>query len=84
MGEASVEQLRFVNGRVWINPRQYFDDVSVYAWGAYIGGYQPAQKWLKDRKKQRVVLCPDDYLHYRRIIVVLEESRKVMEKIAEV
>lgn len=36
-------------GKVWINDDQYFADVPEVAWNFYIGGYQPAQKWLKDR-----------------------------------
>jgi len=27
---------------------QYFANVPEVAWSFYIGGYQPAQKWLKD------------------------------------
>ena len=42
-------------GRVWINDGQYFDDVPASAWGFYIGGYQPAQKWLKDRRDRKLV-----------------------------
>ncbi|MFZ4726158.1 MAG: type ISP restriction/modification enzyme, partial [Paludibacter sp.] len=34
-------------GRVYINETQYFDNVPELAWNFYIGGYQPAQKWLK-------------------------------------
>src|SRR5690606_16815117 len=37
-------------GRIWINDEQYFDNIPLVAWEFYIGGYQPAQKWLKDRK----------------------------------
>ncbi|MCP5062987.1 MAG: DNA methyltransferase, partial [Ignavibacteriae bacterium] len=37
-------------GNVWINEEQYFGNVPEIAWNFYIGGYQPAQKWLKDRK----------------------------------
>ena len=33
-----------------INATQYFDSAPEISWGFYIGGYQPAQKWLKDRK----------------------------------
>ena len=35
-------------GRLWINNDQYFDNIPLVAWEFYIGGYQPAQKWLKD------------------------------------
>lgn len=66
-------------GRVWINDEQYFDKVPLTAWEFYIGGYQPAQKWLKDRHER--VLSFDDILHYQRIIVALEETRKVMQEI---
>ena len=37
-------------GDVYINSTQYFANVPQSAWEFYIGGYQPAQKWLKDRK----------------------------------
>ncbi len=34
-------------GRIWINDTQYFGGIPLAAWEFYIGGYQPAQKWLK-------------------------------------
>lgn len=43
-------------GRVYINKTQYFDNVPEVAWTFYIGGYQPAQKWLKDRKGRELSL----------------------------
>ncbi|MEX2410010.1 MAG: type ISP restriction/modification enzyme, partial [Candidatus Paceibacterota bacterium] len=36
-----------VLGKVWINEKQYFGNVPKKAWEFYIGGYQPAEKWLK-------------------------------------
>jgi len=38
------------DGNVYINDTQYFAYVPEVAYTIYIGGYQPAQKWLKDRK----------------------------------
>jgi len=55
-GNNAVDKIRFdsaapdVNGKVYINDTQYFANVPEVAWNFYIGGYQPAQKWLKDRK----------------------------------
>lgn len=49
------------------------------AWEFYIGGYQPAQKWLKDRKGRKLKF--DDILHYQKIIVALFETDKLMKKI---
>src|SRR5690554_4415041 len=55
-------------GRIWINEEQYFDNIPLTAWEFYIGGYQPAQKWLKDRKER--TLGFDDILHYQKIIEI--------------
>jgi hypothetical protein len=35
-------------GRVWINDEQYFEPVAETAWAFPVGGYLPAQRWLKD------------------------------------
>ena len=69
-------------GRIWINDAQYFDKVPLVAWEFYIGGYQPAQKWLKDRKER--TLSFDDILHYQKIIVALMETDRLMKEIDEV
>ena len=66
-------------GRIWINETQYFDNIPLTAWEFYIGGYQPAQKWLKDRKNR--TLDFDDILHYQKIIVALSETDRLMKEI---
>jgi predicted helicase len=69
-------------GRIWINDTQNFDNIPLTAWEFYIGGYQPAQKWLKDRKGR--TLDYDDILHYQKIIVVLSKTNEIMNKIDEI
>lgn len=66
-------------GKVYINDTQYFDNVPQVAWEFYIGGYQPAQKWLKDRKDR--TLNFEDILHYQKIIVALSETDRLMQEI---
>ena len=66
-------------GRVHINETQYFENVPEVAWNFYIGGYQPAQKWLKDRKERE--LSYEDILHYQKIIVALSETDRIMKLI---
>ena len=66
-------------GKVFINDTQYFDHVPKIAWNFYIGGYQPAQKWLKDRKGRKLEF--DDILHYQKIIVALTETDRLMKEI---
>lgn len=66
-------------GRVYINAAQYFAGVSETAWQFHIGGYQPAQKWLKDRKGR--ALSWDDIRHYQKIIKILSETDRIMRGI---
>jgi len=68
-------------GRIWINDEQYFDNIPLEIWGFYIGGYQPAQKWLKDRKGMELGF--EDIIHYQKIIVALFETNQLMKKIDE-
>ena len=68
-----------VVGKVYINDTQYFDNVPQIAWEFFIGGYQPAQKWLKDRKDRKLEF--DDIFHYQKIIVALTQTENIMTKI---
>ena len=66
-------------GRLYINDTQYFDNIPLVAWEFYIGSYQPAQKWLKDRQGRELTF--DDILHYQKIIVALTETDRIMGEI---
>jgi len=81
-GNNEVDKLKYEVGKVWINNEQYFDGVSQVAWEFYIGGYQPAQKWLKDRKGR--VLSFEDIMHYQKIIVALNETDRIMKEIDKI
>lgn len=83
-GSGEVEKLRYENERVYINSSQYFANVPKVAWNFYIGGYQPAQKWLKDRVigKLNRPLNYKDIEHYQKIITILVETDKIMKQIA--
>jgi predicted helicase len=74
-----TEALEVTVGHVYINDTQYFSNVPEVAWNFYIGGYQPAQKWLKDRKDRE--LSYEDILHYQKIIVALTETDRLMKEI---
>jgi hypothetical protein len=51
-------------------------------WEFYIGGYQPTQKWLKDRKCRQMSF--GDVRHYQKIIVALTETDRIMREIDRV
>ena len=78
-GSDTVEKISYKNGGVYINAEQYFGNVPDAAWNFYIGGYQPAQKWLKDRKGR--ALSNSDIEHYQKIVVALVETDRIMRGI---
>lgn len=86
-GSDTVEKISYTStgsaqakiGNVYINSEQYFGNVPDVVWNFYIGGYQPAQKWLKDRKGR--TLTNADIEHYQKIVIALVETDKIMKEI---
>lgn len=78
-GDGEVDKPNYMKGKIWINNTQCFDNVPLDAWEAVVGGYRPAQKWLKDRKGE--TLNYNDVSHFQRIIGVLLETGRIMDKI---
>jgi predicted helicase len=92
-GEARVAKgfPKFENGKVMINASRWFEDVPRETWDFRIGGYQVLEKWLKDRAatggktpSPGRVLSEEDILHYRRVVVALTETRRLMVEIDRV
>ena len=88
VGTDLVEGVRYAEpsgdtpGRVWISRDQHFEGVSPQTWQFTIGGYQPAKKWLQDRKGR--VLNFGDIQTYQRICAALAETPNVMRQIDSV
>jgi predicted helicase len=81
-GNNVVTKPKYQDGKVYINDTQYFNNIPQVAWEFYIGGYQPAQKWLIDRKDSKLEF--DDILHYQKVIVALTESDRLMKEINKI
>lgn len=77
-------------GRVYINPNkprkgkkgQYFEGVPPEVWAFHVGGYQVCEKWLKDRRGRK--LSYEDKEHYKKIVMALGETIRLMREIDEV
>jgi len=80
-GTNAVVSVKWEEECVYINSTQYFGGVREEVWTMQIGGYQPAEKWLKDRKGRE--LSYDDIEHYRQMIACLEETLRLMDTIDE-
>jgi hypothetical protein len=57
-------------------------DFGIITWEFFIGGYKLAQKWLKDRKGR--VLSYEDIQQYKKIIVILAETDRLMNEIVKI
>lgn len=78
-GSNEVDNPHWADGRVYVNGTQYVGGVAEAVWNAVIGGYQPAQKWLKDRRGRR--LTHDDIAHYARTLHALSETLRLMAEV---
>ena len=78
-GNNEVTKIAYTAGKVYIKKKKKKNKGPEVAWNFYIGGYQPAQKWLKDRKGRKLEF--EDILHYQKIIVALTETDRLMKEI---
>lgn len=78
-GTDIVGKTSYKNNRVYINETQYWDGVPKEVWEFFVGGYQPAQKYLKDRKDKKLTTA--EFVNYEKMIVSLAETIKVMKEI---
>ncbi|MDE2824382.1 MAG: hypothetical protein OXK79_12850, partial [Chloroflexota bacterium] len=92
-----VGRVGWSDGTVWLDARKTsareghratkpgtigFTGVPWEVWHFHIGGYQVCHKWLKDRKGRS--LSDKDITHYRKIVVALNETIRIMAEIDEV
>ncbi|MFA5160643.1 MAG: type ISP restriction/modification enzyme [Elusimicrobiales bacterium] len=84
-GDNLVENVRYTEpsgktpGRVYINAKQYFENVPPQVWNYQIGGYQVCNKWLKDRKSRK--LSYDDLTRYMSITAALSQTITLQSEI---
>lgn len=79
---------QWANGKVMINETSWFEDVPKDSFEFQVGGYKPASKWIEDRAgkgganpREGRILTDEDILHYRRMVVALTETRRIMAEI---
>lgn len=68
--------------RIYINDKQYFDNIEDEIWNYYIGGYQVLDKWLKDRIGK--TLSPEGVNHYLKVITALKYTIELQKEIDKV
>lgn len=77
-----IEKPKYDSNRIFLNKNDYVENVDEKTWDFFIGGYQPLQKWLKDRKGR--VLSEQDIEHYKKMIVAIQKTQEIMAQIDEI
>lgn len=75
----TIERPRFMesDNRLYINSSHYFEGLTPQVWGYQIGGYQVLDKYLKDRKGQKL----RDPRHYIRVATALAKTIEIQKEI---
>jgi hypothetical protein len=89
-----IKRINWINNTVWIDapiakngqPAKGgtvgFQGVPENVWNFFIGGFQPCEKWLKDRKG--LILTDIDIRHYQEMIVAISETIHLQTEIDQV
>lgn len=81
-GDNSVEKREWKNDQIWINDKQYFAPIKEEVWKYYVGGYQVADKWLKDRQnRQNSKLDREEIKIYCKMLLSILQTIKVQKEI---
>ena len=78
-GNNLIEKISYENEKVFINKDQYFGNIQKEVWELYIGGYQPAQLWLKYRMGRKIDF--DDIIHFQKLIKAQQLTIDLMKQI---
>ena len=80
-GNHTVEKMFYSSddGKLSINPTQYFSDVKKDVWEFRIGGYQVLSKYLKSRKGRQ--LSQDEITNVENVVNILAFTIQQMKKI---
>lgn len=75
-----VDRPAYKKGCICVNPSgDRIINVPEHIWNMYFGGYQPLQKWLKDRRGK--VLTQADVHHLQYMVFALTETYEIMREI---
>jgi predicted helicase len=78
-GSNIIEKVEYKDNKVWINKTQYFESIAPEVANFFVGGYQPALKWLKDRK----AISYEDIRHYQKVVAALHLTIAIQGHIDE-
>ena len=77
--DTTIDKITFKDNRVYINKNCYFSDVTEDVYNFIVGGYQPCNRWLRERKGR--TLTAEGLITYRGIVLSITETIRIMESL---
>ncbi len=65
--------------RAYINSDTYFAGIPTKVWDYHVGGYQVAEKWLKDRRGR--ILSSEEIATYAQVVTAIAETIGIQESL---
>lgn len=78
-GSNQVKKVKYDSGQIWINEKQYFDNVPEDCWNFYIGSYRVLEKWLKNRSQRQ--LTSSEITTFIDIIEIIKRTLALQNQI---
>ncbi len=73
-----IEKVTYKNSMVYINKIDSFENIEADIWNYTMCGYQPMQKWLKDRRG--CDLTEAEVINFRQMQEAIEETIEIMDE----
>ena len=74
-----IEQVKYINGKLYINKNTAIIGLTDEILNYYIGGYQVIDKWLKSHKGE--TLNYENFNHIKKIAGIVEETIKIQSNL---
>lgn len=74
-----IEQVKYNNGKLYINKQTALFGITDEIWNFYLGGYQVIDKWLKSHKGE--TLNYENFNHIKKVAGIIEETIKIQKSL---
>lgn len=74
-----IEQVKYQDGKVYINKNTAITGITDEIWNFYIGGYQVLDKYLKSHKGE--IVDREKFTHIRKVAGIIEETIKIQKQL---
>ena len=78
-GDNKVTSISQKDSSIYINKNQRFTSINPEIWEYWLGGHQIVQKWIKERKNEK--LTEDEITHFIDIVGIIKDTISICSDI---